>query len=277
MQLGKKSKATDMFDRVRGELGTQVEESAPLVSNSQPLASASAQKAESARASLSQDRGAIHVTVAESISAKLSREGSLQAFSVKGDLQLKISDPSLSKVKLDLKADATNNAQFRTHPNVDKNLFNQSKIIRLRDPAKGFPTNQSVGVLRWASSAASDPSTIPISFTVWVNQGSDNSWTVTVEYELTGGDELKDVVVTMPYATSEPAVSSFDAVYEVSGDSLDWSIGTVNGANANGSFEFEAQAPDEASFFPMVVGFSKTNPFIDVDVSAANAKFPRMH
>lgn len=268
MQLGKKSKATDMFDRVRGDLGSQAEESAPLVSNSQPLVSA--QKAESTRASLSQDRDSIHVTIAESISAKLSREGSLQSFSVKGDLQLKISDPSLTKVKLDLKADATHNAQFRTHPNVDKNLFNQSKAIRLRDPAKGFPTNQSVGVLRWASSAASDPSAIPISFTVWVNQGSDNSWTVTVEYELTGEDELKDVVVTIPYATSEPAVSSFDAVYEVSGDSLDWSIGTVDTSNTTGSFEFEAQAPDEGSFFPMTVAFSKTNPFIDVDVSTLN-------
>ena len=267
MQLGKKSKATDMFDRVRGDLGTQVEESAPLVSNSQPLVSA--QKAESARASLSQDRNSIHVTIAESISAKLSREGSLQSFSVKGDLQLKISDSSLTKVKLDLQADASHNAQFRTHPNVDKNLFNSDKSIRLRDSAKGFPTNQSVGVLRWTCTAASDPSFIPISFTVWVNQGSDNSWTVTVEYELTGSDDLKDVVVTIPYATSEPAVSSFDAVYEVSGDSLDWNIGTVNADNATGSFEFEAQASEEGSFFPMTVSFSKTNPFIDVDVSLA--------
>ena len=266
MQLGKKSKATDMFDRVRGDLGTQAEESAPLVSNSQSLVPSS-KAAGSTRASLSQDRDSIHVTIAESISAKLSREGSLQSFSVKGDLQLKISDSSLTKVKLDLKADATHNAQFRTHPNVDKNLFSTSKVIRLRDPAKGFPTNQSVGVLRWTATSASDPSTIPISFTVWVNQGSENSWTVTVEYELTGSDDLKDVVVTIPYATSEPAVSSFDAVYEVSGDSLDWSIGTVSAESSTGSFEFEAQAQDEGSFFPMTVAFSKANPFIDVDVS----------
>lgn len=270
MQLGKKSKTTDMFERVRGDLGgAQIEESAPLVSNAQPIASA--EKVPSARASL--DRDAIHVTIAETISAKISREGVMKSFNVKGDLQLRISDPSLTKVKLDLVANATHGAQFRTHPNVDKNLFSNSKHIQLRDASKGFPANQSVGVLRWSASAAADVADVlPITFTVWTNQGSDESWTVTVEYELTGGDNLRDVVVTIPYVTSEPAVSSFDAVYEVSGDSLEWSIGSVDESNATGSFEFEAQAKDEGEFFPMSVRFSKSKPLVDVDVSP---KFPQ--
>ena len=268
MQLGKKSKTTDMFERVRGDLGgSQIEESTPLVSNAQPVTSA--EKAPSTRASASLDRDAIHVTVAESISAKISREGSVKSFNVKGDLQLRISDPTLTKVKLDLVANATQGAQFRTHPNVDKSLFNNSKVIQLKDTSKGFPINQSVGVLRWSASAAADTADIlPITFTVWTNQGSDESWTVTVEYELTGGDSLRDVVVTIPYATSEPAVSSFDAVYEVSGDSLEWSIGSVDGSNPTGLFEFEAQAKDEGEFLPMSVRFSKSKPFVDVDVSS---------
>lgn len=267
MQLGKKSKTTDMFERVRGDLGgSQVEESTPLVSNAQPITST--EKAPSTRASASLDRDAIHVTVAESISAKISREGSVKSFNVKGDLQLRISDPTLTKVKLDLVANATHGAQFRTHPNVDKSLFSNSKVIQLKDTSKGFPVNQSVGVLRWSASAAADTANVlPITFTVWTNQGSDESWTVTVEYELTGGDSLRDVVVTIPYATSEPAVSSFDAVYEVSGDSLEWSIGSVDESNPTGSFEFEAQAKDEGEFLPMSVRFSKNKPFIDVDVS----------
>ena len=266
MQLEKKSKTTDMFERVRGDLGAQAEELAPLVSNSQPIAPAEA--APSSRISTSLDRDAIHVTVAESISTKLSREGTLKSFNVKGDLQLRITDPSLTKVKLDLTANATHNAQFRTHPNVDKSLFSGSKVIQLRDSSKGFPANNSVGVLRWSASATAEASDVlPITFTVWVNKGSDELWTVTVEYELTGGDILRDVVVTIPYATSEPAVSSFDAVYEVSGDSLDWTIGSVDDSNATGSFEFEAQAEDESEFFPMSVRFAKSKPFVDVDVS----------
>ena len=265
MQLGKKSKTTDMFERVRGDLGAQVEDSTPLVSNSQPVTT---EKAPSARVSSSADRDAIHATVAESISAKISRDGILKSFNVKGDLQLRISDPSLTKVKLDLVANLSHNAQFKTHPNVDKAQFNSSKVIQLKDTSKGFPANNSVGVLRWSAAAPADTAgVLPITFTVWVNKGSDDSYTITVEYEMTGSDTLHDVVVIIPYSTSEPAISSFDAQYEVSGDSLEWTIGTVDESNASGAFEFEAQAEDEAEFFPMSVRFSKSKPFIDVDVS----------
>jgi hypothetical protein len=267
MQLGKKSKTTDMFERVRGEMGADVEDttSTPLVPNNPTHAPV--EKA-APRVSSSLDRDAIHVTIAETINAKLSREGALNSLEIKGDLQLKISDPTLAKVKLDLTAVASHGAQFRTHPNVDKNLFNSSKIIQMTNAAKGFPVNNSVGVLRWRATPKSDDSSaVPITFTVWVNRGSDDTYNITVEYELTGGDSLKDVTVIIPYSTSEPAVSSFDATYEVSGDSLEWTIGQVDEDNASGSFEFEAQAADENEFFPMQVKFGKTKPLINVDVS----------
>ena len=276
MQLGKKSKTTDMFERVRGDLGTsQTEESAPLVSN-QPSAittttnaasSSSAPIASSARTSSAIARDPNHVVIGEQLSARLSRDGTLKSFSVKGDLQLRISDASLTKVRLDLQATPSHGAQFRTHPMVDKALFNSSKAIQLKDPARGFPASNAVGVLRWSAADASGGTDLPIAFTVWVNKGADESFTVTVEYELTGGDSLQDVRVTIPYATSEPAVSSFDAMYEVSGDSLEWTIGPVDESSGTGSFEFEAQAEDEGEFFPMKVSFAKTRPLVDVDVS----------
>lgn len=267
MQLGKKSKTTDMFERVRGDMGAEVEESAstPLVPNNP---SAQGEAAHAPRISSSLDRDAIHVTIAETINAKLSREGAVNSIEVKGDLQLRISDPTLTKVKLDLVANASHGVQFRTHPNVDRTLFNSSKAVQMSNVTKGFPVNNSVGVLRWrATPKVDDSSAVPITFTVWVNKGSDDTYNITVEYELTGGDSLKDVTVIIPYATSEPAVSSFDATYEVSGDSLEWTIGLVDDSNATGSFEFEAQAGDENEFFPMQVKFGKTKPFIDVDVS----------
>ncbi|TVY52034.1 Coatomer subunit delta, partial [Lachnellula cervina] len=266
MQLGKKSKTTDMFERVRGDLGPGEEEpaSAPLVPNNPTHAPVE----QAPRASTSLDRDAIHVTIAETINAKLSREGSLNSLEIKGDLQLKISDPTLTKVKLDLVANASHGVQFRTHPNVDKGVFNSSKAVQMSNISKGFPVNNSVGVLRWrATPRSDDTSAVPITFTVWVNKGSDDTYNITVEYELTGGDPLKDVTVIIPYATSEPSVSSFDATYEVSGDSLEWTIGLVDDDNATGSFEFEAQAGDENEFFPMQVKFGKTKPFIDVDVT----------
>ncbi|EAU34277.1 hypothetical protein ATEG_05208 [Aspergillus terreus NIH2624] len=265
MQLGKKSKTTDIYEKVRGDLGPEVEESSPLVT---PQASTPVQTS-SARPSLSTDREPVHVTIAETISAALTREGALKSFEVKGDLQLRITDPAFTKLRLGLVANPTHGAQFRTHPNVDKTAFTSSSAIQLKDTTKRFPDNNSIAVLRWrvASSGSDSADILPITFTVWTNKGSEST-TVTVEYELTGSDTLRDVVVTIPYSTEEPTVSSFDAVYEVSGDSLDWTIGTVDESNASGSFEFEATGDgDENEFFPMNVRFTKTNPFVEVDVT----------
>lgn len=266
MQLGKKSKTTDMFERVRGEMGQEAEE--PLV----PVATTHAHAEPAApRLSSTLDRDAIHVTINESISAKLTREGGVSSLSVTGDLNLRVSDPSLTKLKLGLTANPSHGVQFRTHPNVDRNLFNGSKVIQMSNVAKGFPVNNSVPILRWrASPKVDDTSALPISFTVWTNKSSDGNVTLTIEYELTGAATLKDVSVIVPYSSGEPTVSSFDATYEVSGDSLEWTIGTVDEDNPNGAFEFEAQTDDENEFFPMHVRFSKTTPWVDVNVSSTS-------
>ncbi|KAL2124839.1 hypothetical protein VTJ04DRAFT_1204 [Mycothermus thermophilus] len=261
MQLGKKSKTTDIFERVKTELGPV--EDTPLV----PTASTAAASEPAPRASTTLDRDAIHVTVNENISAKISRDGGLSSFSVSGDLALRVSDPSLTRIKLNLTANPTHGAQFRTHPNVDKNAFNSSKAIQMANLARGFPVNNAVGVLRWrAAPKTDDTSILPITFTVWVNRGSDGNCSLTIEYELTGGDTLKDVSVIVPFSSAEPSVSTFDANYEVSGDNLEWTIGTVSDENPSGSFEFEAQTSDENEFFPMHVRFTKTTPFVDIDV-----------
>jgi coatomer subunit delta len=271
MQLGKKSNTTNMYDKVKADLGTtEAEESAPLVPVA-PAAATTATLQPSARTSL---EGAvpISVTVAETLSAHLTREGALKSLEVKGDLQLKISEPSLTKLSLSLHtSEGPLKAQFRTHPNVDKALFTSSNQIQLKDTTKRFPSNNSIAVLRWRATAPADtPDVLPISFTVWVNK-SDASYTITVEYELAQSNlsPLRDVTLTIPYQSAEPAVSSFDAIYEVTGDSLDWTIGTIDESNANGSFEFEAQADDEGEFFPMSVKFNMSRSFVEVDVLRA--------
>ena len=262
MQLGKKSKTTDMFERVRGDMGAEVDDSPLATAAPVPVAEPS-----ETRMSSTLDRDAIHVTVSETIGAKLSREGAVNSLAISGDLTLRISDPSLTKLKLSLQAKPSHGVQFRTHPNVDRNLFNNSRIIQMSNTARGFPVNNSVGVLRWrASPKVDDPSACPITFTVWINKDSDK-YSLTVEYELTGGTPLGDVSVTIPYQGSEPIVSSFDAAYEVSGDTLEWNIGSVDDENPNGSFEFEAETNDENDFFPMSVRFNKSTPYVDVDVS----------
>ena len=264
MQLGKKSKTNDMFERVRGELGAEAD--MPVAAPA-PAPQPAVDHSAVGRSSTTLDRDAIHVVINESVNAKITRDGVVNSLAISGDLNLRVSDASLTKIKLNLDAQATHGAQFRTHPNVDKNLFNSSRTIQMSNTAKGFPVNQSVGVLRWrASPKVDDTSALPISFTVWVNKDGNGSCTLTVEYELTGGEALDDVSVTIPFAV-EPTVSSFDATYEVAGDSIEWQVGSVDENSATGSFEFDAPTDDENDFFPMHVRFSKSSPFISVDVS----------
>ncbi|KAL2432757.1 Coatomer subunit delta [Exophiala dermatitidis] len=275
MQLGKKSKTSNAFAKVQQELGP---EAAALEDQHHTISSPPAHDTDlpdrtAARHSTETTHAPpILITLAETLSAKLTREGALKSFEVKGDLQLKISDASLTKLALSVHAvEGPLKAQFRTHPNVDKNLFTSQKVIQLKDTAKKFPTNNSIGVLRWRATAPADtPDVLPITFTAWVNKSDDSYTTITVEYELTNPAlTLRDVAVTIPYSSSEPGVSSIDAMYQVTGDSLEWTIGTIDADNAAGSFEFESQAEDEAEFFPMSVSFEMSRPFVDVDVSGA--------
>lgn len=275
MQLGKKKTTSTMFDQVRGELGPEAEANAPLAGVPSQTAppiqpNVPAQNA-SAVTSSSRSADGIHITVAETLSARFSREGTLESFEVKGDLQLRISDPSLTQLKLDLAMGDTHGAQLNAHPKVDRTQFRNNNVIQLTDTTRGFPANNAIQVMRWRLVARpEDVGDPPIKFTVWTSEMSTNTYSITVEYELTGSDPLKDVTVVIPYATSEPSVSSFDVVYEVSGDSIDWTIGDVDDTNPSGSFEFEAQADNESEFFPMSVKFSKSRPWVDVDVSSVS-------
>ena len=271
MQLGKKTKTGSMFEAVRGDLGPEAEASAPLAGVPTQAAPPIQPTIAASRGSASMDRESVHVTVAEAISAKLSREGAIESFEVKGDLQLRITDSSLTQIKLNLAVGDTKGAQLNAHPKVDKARFKKDNTIQLTDTSKGFPANNSIQVMRWRLAAKPDDvQDPPIKFTVWTSELSPNTHSITVEYELTGSDPLKDVTVVIPYSTSEPSVSSFDAVYEVSGDSIDWTIGDVDESNASGSFEFEAQAQSESEFFPMSVRFSKSRPWVDIDVNSVS-------
>ena len=39
--------------------------------------------------------------------------------------------------------------QLQTHPNIDKELLRAKNQIGLKNPAKPFPLNTDVGVLKW--------------------------------------------------------------------------------------------------------------------------------
>jgi coatomer subunit delta len=109
----------------------------------------------------------VHITIKESVALSLSREGGLESMELKGEMNLLVSDPSLTKLKLALAAPTTefgSDLQFKQHPNVAKFAANKERVVALKDPSRDFPVNQSLGVLKWRYKG-SDESLVPLSST----------------------------------------------------------------------------------------------------------------
>ena len=51
--------------------------------------------------------------------------------------------------RLELQNTTNKAIQLQTHPNIDKELFKTRSVIGLKNPAKPFPVNTGVGVLKW--------------------------------------------------------------------------------------------------------------------------------
>lgn len=86
----------------------------------------------------------ILISIKETINAELTRDGTISTSELKGVLELRVNNPDLAhaKIALDSKVDAKDRSyQYKTHPNIDKNLFTSSKVIGLRDSTKAFPSN----------------------------------------------------------------------------------------------------------------------------------------
>jgi len=152
MQLGKKAN-TKLYDALSGEIAS-VETITPAVT---PSATSTVQES-----SLSPSEG-IQIVFSETMSAKTNRDGGLEAMDVQGQLNLQISDSSMSRIQLGLQTSEADGTQFKTHPNVDRNLFKDHHKIGLRDASRPFPLNQQMSVLRWRLQAKPNSVKLPIS------------------------------------------------------------------------------------------------------------------
>jgi hypothetical protein len=151
MQLGKKTN-TRLYDALSSEIAT-VDES--------PVASSPASSAPETHHSSASE--GIQVSLTETTTAKTHRDGGLETMEVQGLLNLHISDSTISRVQLDMHTSEADGTQFKTHPNVDRQMFKDQHKIGFRNSAKGFPLNQQMCVLRWRLQAKVDSTTLPIS------------------------------------------------------------------------------------------------------------------
>ena len=45
---------------------------------------------------------------------------------------------------------------FKTHPNIDKQLYSAENLLGLKDPERPFPIGSPVGILKWRMQARTD-------------------------------------------------------------------------------------------------------------------------
>lgn len=205
----------------------------------------------------------ILITINEKINAELSREGSILSSEIKGDLQLRINNSELASSKILLKVgDKSNGIQYKTHPNVDRNLFTSNGTIGLKDKTKPFPSNdQSLGVLRWRGVGKSEESKFtPLIITAWTSC-NDGIAEVTLEYELSSNfiesfpneTSLDNVKILIPISSNEVELNdeSGKVSYELDDAGVLFNIDSISFDDPQGSFEFKIPSPDEDSLFPI--------------------------
>lgn len=107
----------------------------------------------------------MHLRIEDKLVARIGRDGGLQSFELTGMLTLRIADEKFGRIKIVVNNTDTKGLQLQTHPNVDKELFKTRSHIGLKNPAKPFPLNNDVGVLKWRLQTQ-DESVIPLTSTV---------------------------------------------------------------------------------------------------------------
>ncbi|WJX43064.1 hypothetical protein P8452_30217 [Trifolium repens] len=141
---------------------------------------------------------------------------------------------------------------FKTHPNMNKELFANEYILGLKDPNRPFPTGQAsdaagVGLLKWRMQST-DESIVPLTINCWPSSYGNETY-VNIEYEATsilmgnGG-----LILGIPFWSG-------------------LSVLLIDNSNRSGSMEFVVPQTDSSAFFPISVRFTATDTFSDLKVT----------
>jgi len=212
----------------------------------------------------------ISLSCEEKLVISLKRDGGLESMEVNGVMQLLVSDPNYGKAVVPLKLGANPGFQFKTHPNINKQLWSTSSQLGLKDPARPFPPNQSLGVVKWRMQT-NDDSKVPFQVTCWPTPSGSDSFDVTLEYELHKNLELHDLLVSIPIPPdASHTIGSAEvgqASYSRRDGLLQWSVPIVDQSNASATMEFSVAAcPSADSIFPISVTFTSRQTMCELEV-----------
>ncbi|KAI3910097.1 hypothetical protein MKW98_014482, partial [Papaver atlanticum] len=179
----------------------------------------------------------ITLNIEKKLNVLLKREGGVSNFDVQGTVMLQVLNQEDGLIQAQ---SGTNSAiHFKTHPNINKELFSNENILGLKDPNRPFPTcppgDAGVSLLRWRM-LSTDKSLVPLTsdnFFFWyvlliyvvfaINCwpcvcGGDNY--VSIEHEASSTMfDFHNLVISVPL----PALRDAPNVSQVDGD---WRIPT---------------------------------------------------
>jgi len=209
----------------------------------------------------------VHISIEEKVVAQLKKDGGVDNLEVQGTMLLSIANEDDAFVRVQVATGGNKGFQFKTHPNIDKQLHSSQNVLGLKDPSRPFPIGSAVGVLKWRMQTR-DEGLVPLSINCWPSVSGGESF-VSIEYEANSID-LHNVVISIPL----PALRDPPQVNQVDGDFrwdsrrsvLFWEIELVDDANRNGSMEFVVPAADPDIFFPIDVSFASKSTLCDIVV-----------
>ncbi|GLJ23098.1 hypothetical protein SUGI_0436060 [Cryptomeria japonica] len=261
MQLGKTQKANQFLESLKAEGEVIVEDVQPIAGQS--------------KASVPIATDPITITIEEKLNVVLKRDGGVNNLEVQGNFALQILKKEDGFIQIQIETGSNEGFQFKTHPNINKDLFLRENILSLKDSSKPFPAGQTgdslgVGLVKWRMQSAQE-FLVPLSINCWPSVSGGETY-VNIEYEASEAFDLQNVLISIPL----PALRDPPTVNQVDGDwrydsrksVLEWSIFLIDSTNRSGSMEFVVPPADPSSFFPIDVRFIAAKTFCDIKVGS---------
>lgn len=218
-------------------------------------------------------RDDVHVAITEKLLVRLDKDGNVQHFEVRGELDVFVAKDTYQQVVVRLNPKCVaQGLDWKVHPNLNKPRFMENATIQLRDASKAFAVNAPNGVLKWRL-MSQDSARLPLLVNCWPSAGAQAGIAVVnMEYEARKGLELHDVLVRIPIvAKGQPNITACNGEthYDVKNSILEWSIPLIDASNQNGNLDFELDQwrnNDTSHLFPINVKFTSTNSLCDIGV-----------
>ncbi|XP_073140714.1 coatomer subunit delta-like [Henckelia pumila] len=257
MQLGKTQRANQFLESLKAEGEVIVEDVRPSIGQS--------------KTATPPPSDPVTLSVEEKLNITFKQDGGIVNFDLQGTLSLQILNQEDGHIQVQIETGGNPGILFKTHPNVNKELFSGENILGLKDPHRPFPTGQSgdgASLLKWRMQSANE-SYVPLSINCWPSVSGNETY-VNLEYEVPTMFNLQNVLISIPLPAlrDPPKVQQIDGEwrYDSRKSILEWSIVLIDNSNRSGSMEFVIPAVDSSELFPISASFTSSSTFSDLKV-----------